>query len=134
MTITHEAISKAYRAFEEAYYKGEAATISRMYAEDAEWLIPEVPIVKGREAIGHVWATIIGSGGNRVRVDVQEVQATEDWAYDLGSFEATAPDGKVLNAGKYIVIWTRQSTGELEIYRDIFNSDIPRSRLVLDAN
>lgn len=125
MTTTREAISKAYKAFEEAFYKGEANTISRMYTEDAEWLVPEVPIVKGREAIGQVWATIIGSGGNRVHVDVQEVEENGDWAYDLGTFEATAPDGKVLNSGKYIVIWKRQPAGELKIHRDIFNWDVP---------
>ena len=125
MTTTREGISKAYKAFEEAFYKGEADTISRMYTEDAELLVPEAPIVKGREAIRQVWATIIGSGGNRVRVDVQEVEENGEWAYDLGTFEATAPDGNVLNAGKYIVIWKRQPAGELKIHRDIFNWDIP---------
>ena len=125
MTTAREAIAEAYKAFEEAFHKGEADTISRMYTEDAELLIPEAPIVRGREAIGQVWATILGSGGNSVRVDIREVQESGDWAYDIGTFEASAPDGNVLNAGKYIVIWKRQSTGERKIHRDIFNWDVP---------
>ena len=125
MTTAGEAITEAYKAFEEAFFRGEADTISRMYTEDAEWLVPEAPIVRGREAIRQVWASIIGSGGNTVRVDVLEVQESGDWAYDIGTFKASAPDGNVLNAGKSIVIWKRQSTGERKIHRDIFNWDVP---------
>ena len=127
MTTAREAIIEAYKGFEEAFFKGEADTISRMYTEDAEWLVPEAPIVKGREAIGQVWARIIGPGGNTVRVDVLEVEESGDWAYDVGTFEARTPDGNVLNAGKYIVIWKRQSSGERKIHRDIFNWDVPPS-------
>ena len=124
MTTAREAISRAYKAFEEAYYKGEADTISKMYTEDAKLLVPEMPIVKGREAIGQVWAMILGSGGNRVCVDVHEVEESPDWAYDAGTFQATAPNGDTLNAGKYIVIWKRQPSGELKIHRDIFAHDM----------
>lgn len=125
MATAREAIAEAYKAFEEAYYKGEADTISRMYTEDAELLIPEAPIVRGREAIGQVWASILGPGGNTVRVDIQEVEESGDWAYEVGTFKGSAPNGTVLNAGKYVVIWKRQSTGERKIHRDIFNWDIP---------
>jgi hypothetical protein len=48
-----------------------------------------------------------------------------DWAYEIGRFTASAPDGSVLNVGKYIVIWKRQATGEWKTHRDIFNWDIP---------
>ena len=128
MTTTHDAISGAYKAFEEAFYKGEADTIARMYTEDAKLLVPEMPVVKGREAIGQVWAMILGAGGNRVRVDILEVEEGTGWAYDLGTFQATAPNGETLNAGKYVVIWKRQPNGELKIHRDIFNWDIAPGR------
>lgn len=39
MTTAREAITEAYKAFEEAFYKGEADTISRMYTEDAALLL-----------------------------------------------------------------------------------------------
>jgi ketosteroid isomerase-like protein len=125
MTKAREAIAEGYKAFEMAFCKGDADTISRMYTEDAELLIPEAPTVSGREAIAQVWESIVGSGGNTVRVNTGEVQESGDWAYEVGTFKASAPDGKVLNAGKYIVIWKRESTGEWKIHRDIFNWDIP---------
>ena len=125
MTTAREAIAEAYEAFEQAYYKGDADTISRMYTEDAELLIPDAPVVRGREAIGQVWASILGSGGNTVRVETRELEESGDWTYEVGTFEARAPNGTVLNAGKYVVIWKRQPTGERKIHRDIFNWDIP---------
>jgi ketosteroid isomerase-like protein len=74
MTTAHEAIAEAYEAFEQAYYKGDADTISQMYTEDAELLIPDAPVVRGREAIRQVWASILGSGGNTVRVETRELE------------------------------------------------------------
>src|SRR6185295_12267742 len=63
MTKAREAIAAGYKAFEQAFYRGDADTISQMYTEDAELLIPEVPLVRGREAIAQVWKSILGSGG-----------------------------------------------------------------------
>ena len=42
--------------------------------------------------------------------------------------DVTAPDGNVLNAGKYVVIWRRQSLTKWKIHRDIFNGDIPPAK------
>jgi uncharacterized protein (TIGR02246 family) len=119
----HEAISEGYKAFEEAYHRGDAETISRMYTDDAEFFIPEASVIRGRQAIAQAWRQILGPGGNDVRVDVGEVQECGDWAYEVGRFTARAPDGRLLGAGKYIVIWKRQPTGEWKIHRDIFNPD-----------
>ena len=72
-----------------------------------------------------VWKLIIGSGGNTVCVEIGEVRDNGDWAYDIGGFKTSAPDGALLNSGKYIVIWKRHSSGTWMIHRDIFNWDIP---------
>ena len=127
MMRAHEAIAKSYKLFEEAFHRGDAETISQLYTEDAEWIIPEAPIIQGREAIARAWKGIIGTGGNTLRVDTREVQESGDWTYEVGRFTASAPDGRVLNAGKFIVIWKRQATGEWKTHRDIFNWEIPPS-------
>jgi len=124
-TTISRTIADAYKAFEAAFHRGDADAISRMYTDDAELLAPEAPTFKGREAIRGAWANVVGSGGNTVRVSTLELQVSGAWIYEIGSFEASAPEGHLLNAGKYIVIWKRQSTGEIKIHRDIFNWDIP---------
>lgn len=49
MSNAREAIAEGYKAFEQAFYRGDADTISRMYTEDAELLIPEAPILERLE-------------------------------------------------------------------------------------
>lgn len=129
MRNVREAIADGYKALEQAFYQGDAESISPLYTEDAELLIPEAPPFSGRAAIAEVWKAIVGSGGNTLRVTVGEVkELADDWAYEIGSFAATSPEGNVLNAGKYIVIWKR-TLGGWKIHRDIFNWDIPPAKV-----
>jgi uncharacterized protein (TIGR02246 family) len=125
MAAIREEIAQAYRSLEEAFFRGDADAISQVYTEDAEWLVPEAPPIKGRAAIAQVWKQIVGNGGNTLRIEVREVSESGEWAYEVGGFTATSPDGGVLNAGKYIVIWRRQADGSWKTYRDIFNWDVP---------
>ncbi len=69
---TQEAIAEGYKAFERAFFEGDAGAISSMYTEDAELLVPETPIIRGRDAINRVWKLLVGSGGNTVRVEIGE--------------------------------------------------------------
>jgi ketosteroid isomerase-like protein len=119
-----EAIAEIYKTFEEAFYRGDADGISLMYTEDAEVFAPQAPVIRGRHNIADAWRSIVGQGGNYIRVDTDEVQESGDWAYEAGRFQASAPDGTVLNSGKYIVIWKQQANGVWQTHRDIFNWDI----------
>ena len=125
ITSVREAVEKDYKAVEEAFHEGNADAISRMYTEDAKLFMPGAPVLAGRRAIHEAWKKIVGSGGNMLRTVVSEVRESGDLAYDTGQFTATAPNGSVLNSGKWIVIWERQSTGEWKIHRDFMHWDIP---------
>lgn len=114
-----------YKTMEDAFRKGDAETIAQAYADDAEWYVPEAPVIKGRSAIARAWKANVGSGGNRLRIEVAEVEQSGNRAHEVGRFTISAPDGAVLSAGKYIVIWARQSDGEWKTRRDIFNWDVP---------
>jgi uncharacterized protein (TIGR02246 family) len=120
-----EAIPVIYKTMEDAFQEGDAEAIAQAYTEDAEWYVPEAPVIKGRPAIARAWKANVGSGGNRLRIEVAEVEQSGDRAHEVGRFTISGPDGAVLSAGKYIVIWARQSDGEWKTRRDIFNWDIP---------
>jgi ketosteroid isomerase-like protein len=45
-----------------------------MYTDDAEFFVPEAPIIEGRHAIHEAWRSILGAGGNTVSINVREVQ------------------------------------------------------------
>jgi len=124
MSGMREQVEQAYRDIEQAFFRGDADALAAIYTDDAEWFVPGAPVIKGREAITQAWKSVIGPGGNTLRVQVGELQETGDWAYEVGSFTATAPEGNLLNSGKYLVIWKRQSNGMWKTYRDLFQWDV----------
>ena len=87
--------------------------------------VPGAPVIQGKRAIRDAWTGIVGTGGNRVKIDVREVQESGDMAFDTGHFTATDPDGSILNAGKWIVIWKRDASGAWSIHRDFMHWDTP---------
>ena len=60
----HQAIAEAYKSVEQAFHQGDAEAISQLYTEDAKLLVPETPIISGRQAINGAWKALLGSGGN----------------------------------------------------------------------
>jgi ketosteroid isomerase-like protein len=54
MPNASEDIAAGYRAFEQVHFNG-MQTPSPTYSDDAQLLLPQVPIVCGREAIAQVW-------------------------------------------------------------------------------
>src|SRR5436190_4218075 len=112
-----EKIEQVYQKMEQAFFRGDAEGVASIYTDDAEWMVPGAPPIKGREAITQAWKAVIGPGGNTVRVNVSEVQEAGNWAYDVGAFKTTGPDGVLLNSGKYIVIWQQQPSGDWKTHR-----------------
>jgi uncharacterized protein (TIGR02246 family) len=118
-----EVIAKEYGTMAAAFERGDADSIAEMYTDDAEMFVPGVPVILGKTAIRETWRSIVGAGGNRVAIDVREVQESGDLAYDTGRFTATAADGSVLNMGKWMVIWKRESRGGWKVHRDFMHWD-----------
>jgi len=128
VALVRQAIESQYRAMEAAFKRGDADAIARMYTDDAAWYVPEARVIKGRDAIARAWKAQVGNGGNALRVDVDEVELVDERAHEIGRFTISAPDGGVVGAGKYLVIWARQDDGTWKTHRDIFNWDVPPVR------
>lgn len=119
------AIETIHRTMEDAFQAGHADVIARIYGTDAERYVPEAAVVRGRPAIEQAWKATIGRGGNRLRVEVAEVEQEGDRAHEIGRFTISSPDGAVLAAAKYLVIWGQGADGEWTARRDIYNWDTP---------
>ena len=118
-----EAIEALNRKFEEAHFRGDAKAISMQYTEDAQALWENQGIVQGREAIEKLWKEDIGNGGRKARVQTLEVEEHGKWAYEVGTFLVTGPDGKLVYDGKYLIIWKKEH-GRWWIYRDMGNTNV----------
>jgi ketosteroid isomerase-like protein len=118
-----EAIEALNRKFEEAHFRGDAKAIAQQYTEDAQALWENQGIVQGREAIEKLWKEDIGNGGRKAQVQTIEVEEHGKWAYEVGKFLVTGPDGKVVYDGKYLIIWKKEH-GRWWIYRDMGNTNV----------
>jgi uncharacterized protein (TIGR02246 family) len=120
------AIESVIAVFEKAANIKDAATIANLYADDATLLPPGSLPINGRNNIQQFWQGFFDAGASDAKVQVQEVNAVGDTAYEIGAFEANLPSpqgGTARQQGKYVVVWKRQSDGGVKILVDIFNTN-----------
>jgi ketosteroid isomerase-like protein len=121
-------IDAAYKVMETGFQQGKPELIAAGYTADAEWYPPDGPVIKGPSAIGRAWRDNGAVAGNRLRIDVADVDQDGGRADEIGRFTISAHDGSVVAAGKYLVVWARQPDGSWKARRGMYNWDIPPRR------
>ncbi len=117
-------IAAANAKFMTAYHTGNAAAVASLYTDDAEVLPPNNDIVIGKPAIQTLWRSVMDSGVKDVQMEIAEVEEHEDTAIEVSQYMLMGDGEKIVDRGKYIVVWKRDK-GEWKLHRDIFNSSIP---------
>ncbi len=120
----------AVRAVNAAWFKasstGDAAGVAANYADDAVLSPPGVPAARGIEAIRAYFtedvASFQGSGLAYSSDPATEVGVSGDLAWENGTYKITAPDGTVVDVGKFSSVLARRD-GSWKIIRDTWNSD-----------
>ena len=64
------------------------------------------------------------SGFKAIKLTAVEVEAHGDTAYEVGKYTVPGEQGKVLDAGDYIVIWKR-ANDQWKMHRDIWTTNTP---------
>ncbi|MGH9311706.1 MAG: YybH family protein [Vicinamibacterales bacterium] len=121
------AIEAANKKFVDGAAKGDAKLIATVYTTDAEAFPPNADVVRGRDAIQKLWQSVLDSGVSGVELKTREADASGDTAWESGGYTMSAKDGKVLDRGKYCVIWKRVQ-GQWLLHRDIWNSSVPAGK------
>ena len=116
-----EARNKEYGA---AVAKGDAAAVTALYTATAVLMPPNMLTVSGHDAIQGVFKTFIESGIKGLELTTTEVEGHRDSADEEGTFKVLGDGGKVLDTGKYIVVWKRENDNWF-LHRDIWNSNNP---------
>ena len=119
-----EEIAAANDKFMAAFNGGDTAGVAALYTQDAKVLPPNSDFVSGREATQGFWQAVQGMGIKKAKMEIVEVEACGDTAYEVSQFTLYGAEGLELDKGKYIVIW-KQEAGEWKLHRDIFNSSLP---------
>jgi ketosteroid isomerase-like protein len=121
------AIEDANKQFSAAFSRGDGKGLGAMYTATAQAFPPNSDIVQGSEAIGRFWQGAIDSGVKGVQLTTLEVEAPGDVAYEVGKYTLTGDAGKVLDQGKYAVVWKRE-LGQWKLHRDIWNTSVPAAK------
>jgi ketosteroid isomerase-like protein len=114
--------------FMATFNRGDAVGAGQFYSTDAVLLPPNSAAVHGRSGIAGAWAAFGKMGGTNLKLSTIELVAHGDMAHEMGNYslDVKPPKGALVHDhGKYIVIWKRDPKAGWQLYRDIWNSDVP---------
>jgi ketosteroid isomerase-like protein len=118
--------ARAIRALEadfqrQANANDAAALTEGFYADDAQLLPPNTPLVSGKAAIRDFWKAFLAQGITEVILETGNVYASGDLAYGVGKYGYTASGSR--QTGTYVVVYRRQANGAFLAIVDSFSSN-----------
>jgi uncharacterized protein (TIGR02246 family) len=121
------AIRAVMEGLSQAVLVGDGARAAAFDTQDAVFMPPNEPALRGRAAI-EAWTDAFPPI-TEFRLPIEEIDGRGDLAFVRGTISITfTPEGApepIQDAGKYVVILRRQPDGAWLIAVDIFNSDLP---------
>jgi len=104
-------VQSAASKWDEAFNKGDAAQLAKMYGSKAALLPPGGAAVTGESNIQQFWTTTVGKGFGQHKVTVQQAETKGDMGYAYGRWQATGPGeggGKKQYEGNWSNVLERQ--------------------------
>ena len=123
-TSLAEEIAAANRRLMDIFKQNDAVAAAACYTEDAQFLIPHLDPIQGRQAIEAIWKSMVGHG-HTLDFKTLELEGSDTSALDIGQYTRTDGTGAILDRGKYIVLWKRVA-GDWKIHRDMISTSLPR--------
>jgi uncharacterized protein (TIGR02246 family) len=114
-----DATNKAWMA---AVEKGDAAGAAAAYTADGKLLPPGHDLVSGSKDIQAFFGALAAAGIAKIPLTTTEVFDGGGVATEVGTYQVLGKDGKVLDTGKYIVLW-KNDGGKWKLHRDMWNSN-----------
>jgi ketosteroid isomerase-like protein len=115
--------------FGELFSKGDYATMSSFYTEDARLMMDDMEMVQGRQAIEQFWKSACRMAGIMQHIiNVQEVGTSGDIGYTVGTITLriqASPEKVITNMNKYATVWKRSASGQWQLAIDIVNRNSP---------
>ena len=117
-------ISSANSEFMNAFKRGDADAMAKLYTAEGQLLPANSDFVRGPAAIRVFWQGVIDLGLKDASLETIEVEAHGDTAIEVGRYSLMAAGGAVADKGKYIVVW-KNDGGTWKIHRDIWTTSQP---------
>ena len=118
-------IDSVNQKFTEQVMNGDSVALASHYWPDGEILLSNSESVKGKDAVP-IWGELIRMGVKHFTFQTTDITPGGDLLVETGIYEMKTADQKLIDRGKYIVIW-KYKNGEWKLFRDIGNSSVPAS-------
>jgi uncharacterized protein (TIGR02246 family) len=119
-----EAIRANNDRWNKGFNTGDAASVADLYTADATILPHTHDVVKGVEAIRDFWKSVIEAGFRSHRIELIDVHAQGDLAFEIAKWQAEGPAGKGNRqefGGSLVNVFERQSDGSWKCRLHIWN-------------
>lgn len=126
LSKAREWIEKDNKKFEEDIRKGDSNAIAAHYGKDAWLMFDHSEPYKGKD-IASAWGRVLRMGVKAARITTVDLVGDANLLAETGMFEILGDGDKVLQKGKYVVVW-KPENGGWKIYRDIGNSNMPANK------
>ena len=117
-----QAIEAQNARFERYVENQQFDSLTAIYTANGQLMAPNAPTASGENIVG-AFESIAQMGVSSINLQTMEVEAAQDFAYEVGNYTLQTESGMEADNGKYIVIW-KQEDGEWKLHRDIFNSSV----------
>jgi ketosteroid isomerase-like protein len=116
------ALDSAQQAWIAAFNAHDADAMAALTTVDIVLLPPNALPVRGREAVRAVWRQATSTAKAHATVTNEETVILGEFAWSMGAFTHTLPNGAIVSRGKFVEIWQRVD-GQWKIHRDMFSSN-----------
>jgi ketosteroid isomerase-like protein len=103
--------------------RGDSLAVASHYGADALAMPPNGEPVS-KDGLSSMWGEAIRMGVKDLKLEITEVNGNEHLLAETGKYEMYGENNKILDKGKYVVVW-KQENGAWKIYRDIWNTSMP---------
>lgn len=117
-------IDKANIEFVDLFNKSDSVGLANMFTVDGKSMEPNEPAFIGRKEIQKHYSKVMNDGANKLGLTTTGLWGDEKMLAEEGEFTFMEKNGKLLDKGKYIVLW-KMEDGRWKLYRDCYNSDFP---------
>jgi uncharacterized protein (TIGR02246 family) len=118
----------------------DADKIISHYADDAKLMIPDMPIMKGKDAIRSGMKDMLADKNLALSFTTSEAVTSKgsDIAYTQGTYSMTMTNPKTkkpeTETGKYLTVYKKQADGSWKAVEDIDNADAPAKPVAMAKN
>ena len=126
LAALRDAIQEREKEWSAAFLAGNAAGVAALYTEDGAQVQPSGDWFRGREAIAKSLQAQFDTLAVTAREDItEEVFAAGDYVVEIGrySYQGSSKAGNKPRsaAGRYMVLWRKDTDGVWRLHRDIGN-------------